>query len=255
VPKVWPLVALALLACGGDSKGVTPPPSAPATFTLNLTRSSASQVPIGAESAFVKVSSASVDTVLAVEIPAPGTTSTFTLTVPAGPGYSIEVVAYHELHDGIRVALAGGEVNNLTLVPGNNSVALDVKPWEYTLSGPDTIQSGVPATYTLTITGGPTDVFTTRVEMHTNLGSNTPDDHFDVVGNGVTASATFNVPALANDSTLYFVFSYFLNDSRFQTHSLTFAADMPYAPLPAFQRPVKAAPANIIITFDKNKQR
>jgi hypothetical protein len=251
--KVWVLAAIAVAGCGG-AEGVTPPPGAMGTVSLTIARSSNSQVPLQAESAFVKVWSATTNVVQPVQIPTPGTTSTYTLTVPAGSGYSIEVVAFHELHDGIRVALAAGEKNNLTFTPGDNAVALDVKPWTYTLSGPDTIQSGAPATYTLTITGGPTDLFTTQVEMHTNLGVSSPDNHFDVVGDGTTASATFNVPALANDSTLYFVFSYFVDDSRFQTHSSSFAADLPYAPLPPFQRPVKAAPANIIITFDKSRQ-
>lgn len=223
--------------------------------SLTIARNSASQVPIEAESAFVKVWSANVDVVQPVAIPAPGTTSTFTLTVPAGGGYSIEVVAFHELHDGIRVALAGGEVHDLTFNPGNNPIALDVKPWTYTLSGPDTIQSGTPATYTLTVTGGPTDVFTTRVEVHQNLGLASPDMHFDVVGDGTTASATFNVPPLATDSTLYFAYSYFLDDSRFHTQSLSFAADMPFAPQPPIQRPVKAAPASIVLSFDKTRQR
>jgi hypothetical protein len=44
------------------------------------------------------------------------------------------------------------------------------------------------------------------------------------------------------------------NDSRFHTHSLSFAADLPFAPNPPFQRPVKAAPAEITVTFDKSKQ-
>ena len=253
--KVWTVAAFVLLGCGGGDNGVTPPSGTLGTISLTVTRSTASQVPIEAESAFVKVWSANVDTVLPVEIPAPGTTSTFTLTVPAGSGYSLEVVAYHELHDGIRVALAAGEINNLTLTPGNNPIALDVKPWTFTLSGPDAIQSGSPATYTLTITGGPTDLFITQVEMHQNLGLSSPDDHFDVVGNGVTASATFNVPPLATDSTLYFAFSYFVDDTRFHTHSLSFAADLPFAPNPPFRRPVKAAPAQMTITFDKTKQR
>jgi hypothetical protein len=64
-------------------------------------------VPVGAESAFVKVWSSSTDVVGPVKIPDPGTTSTFTLTVPAGSGYSIEVVAFHELHDGIRPRCSG----------------------------------------------------------------------------------------------------------------------------------------------------
>jgi len=97
-------------------------------------------------------------------------------------------------------------------------------------------------------------LFTTRVEMHQNLGLYSPDDHFDVVGNGVTASATFNVPALANDSTLYFAFSYFVDDDRFHTHSTSFAADLPFAPQPPFQRPVKAAPASVVLTFDQAHQ-
>ncbi|MBA3831851.1 MAG: hypothetical protein H0X34_08160 [Chthoniobacterales bacterium] len=202
----------------------------------------------------MKVYSATTDVVQPVAIPTPGNTSTYSLTVPAGSGYSVEVVAFHELHDAIRVALAGAEIHNLTIVPGNNAVSLAVKPWTYTLTGPDTIQSGAPATYTLTVTGGPTDLFTTRVEMHTNLGVASPDNHFDIVGDGVTASATFPVPPIATDSTLYFVFSYFIDDARFHTTSLSFAADMPYGPLPPFQRPVKAAPASIQITFDKAKQ-
>jgi hypothetical protein len=252
---VWALAAIALAGCSGGGNDITPPPGASSTVSLTITGSSASQVPVGAESAFVKVWSSSTDVVQPVKIPDPGTTSTFTLTVPAGSGYSIEVVAFHELHDGIRVALAAGEVHDLTLSPGNNPVSLDVKPWTYSMSGPDTIQSGTPATYTLTITGGPTDLFTTNVEMHQNLGLNSADDHFDVVGDGTTASATFNVPALANDSTLYFVFSYFLDDSRFHTSSLSFAADLPFAPNPEFQRPVKAAPAQVTLTFDKSMQR
>ena len=249
--KAWVLAACALLGCAGGSDGVTPPPGATGTVSLTITRSSVSQVPLSAESAFVKVFSASTDVVQPVRIPSPGNTAAYTVDVPSGSGYSIEVVAFHELHDGIRVAEAAGEVHNLTLVPGDNPVTLDVKPWTYTLSGPDTIQSGAPATYTLTITGGPTDLFTTRVEMHQNLGLNSPDDHFDVVGNGVTASATFNVPALANDSTLYFAFSYFVDDDRFHTHSTSFAADLPFAPQPPFQRPVKAAPASVVLTFDQ----
>jgi hypothetical protein len=252
---VWALAAIALAGCGGGGNDITPPSGTMGTVSLTLTRSSASQVPVGAESAFVRVWSSSTDVVQPVEIPDPGTTSTFTLSVPAGSGYSIEVVAFHELHDGIRVALAAGEVHDLTLSPGNNAIALEVKPWTYSLSGPDTIQSGEPAAYTLTITDGPTDLFTTQVEMHSNLGLNSPDQHFDVVGDGTTASATFNVPAFATDSTLYFAFSYFLDDSRFHTHSLSFAADLPFAPKPPFQRPVKAAPAEITITFDKSKQR
>lgn len=249
-----PVVALAV-ACSGGSDGVTPPPNTPGKVTFTISRSSTSQVPIEAESAFVKLSNETNDVVQAVKIPDPGSTSSYTLTVPAGSGYSLEVVAFHELHDGIRVALAGGEVHDLTLHPGDNSVALDVKPWTYTLSGPDTIQSGEPATYTLAITGGPTDLFTTRVEIHQNLGLASEDQHFDVVGDGTTASATFNVPALDADSTLYFNFSYFVDDARFHTQSTSFAADLPFAPQPPFQRPVKAAPANVVITFDKTKQR
>jgi hypothetical protein len=44
------------------------------------------------------------------------------------------------------------------------------------------------------------------------------------------------------------------NDSRFRTHSVSFAADLPFAPNLPFQRPVKAAPAEITITFDTSKQ-
>jgi hypothetical protein len=54
---------------------------------------------------------------------------------------------------------------------------------------------------------------------------------------------------------LYFAFSYVVDDSRFHTQSLSFAADLPFAPNPTFQRPVKAAPAEISLTFDKTKQR
>src|SRR4051812_28884176 len=102
--KVWALAAIALAGCSGGGNDITPPPGTMGTVSLTLTRSSASQVPAGAESAFVKVWSSSTDIVQPVKIPVPGTTSTLTLTVPAGSGYSIEVVAYHELHDGIRVA-------------------------------------------------------------------------------------------------------------------------------------------------------
>ena len=65
-----------------------------------------------------------------------------------------------------------------------------------------------------------------------------------------TAAATFNVPALATDSTLYFSFSYFVDDARFHTVSTSFAADMPYAPLPQIGRPVKPAPAHLTINFE-----
>src|SRR6185437_5800505 len=51
-----------------------------------------------------------------------------------------------------------------------------------------------------------------------------------------TAAATFNVPALATDSTLYFSFSYFVDDARLHTVSTSFAADMAYAPLPQIGR-------------------
>ena len=51
-----------------------------------------------------------------------------------------------------------------------------------------------------------------------------------------TAAATFNVPALATDSTLYFSFSYFVDDARLHTVSTSFAADMAYAPPPQIGR-------------------
>jgi hypothetical protein len=113
--------------------------------------------------------------------------------------------------------------------------------------------SGVPATYTWTVTGGPTDLFTTLVEIHSYIGLNTPDLHFNVTGDGTTAAATFNVPALATDSTLYFAYSYFIDDSRFHTHSTSFAADMPYGPLPLIARPIKAAPTSVTINFDQRQ--
>jgi hypothetical protein len=83
--------------------------------------------------------------VVPVAIPAPGASNTVSIAVPAGSDYSIEIVAFHELHDGIRVALAGGEVRNLTFNPGNNTASVTVAPWTYTVSGPDTIHSGARA--------------------------------------------------------------------------------------------------------------
>jgi hypothetical protein len=165
----------------------------------------------------------------------------------------VEVVAFHDIHDGIRIALAAGEVHTLTLAPGPNAVALHVAPWTYTLSGPDTIHSGAPATYTHVITGGPTDLFTGEVEIHSRLGATSEDDHFNVTGDGTTTHATFNIAPLATDSALYFAFSPFIDDTRFHTHSTSFAADMPYDPLPGFTRPVKAAPADVIISFRKTR--
>jgi hypothetical protein len=148
--------------------------------------------------------------------------------------------------------LAGGEVHNLTLIPGNNTETVAVAPWAFTVSGPDTIQSGTPATYIWTVTGGPTDLFTTLVEVHSSLGLDMPDDHFNVTGNGTTAAATFDLPALATDSTLYLSFSYFVDDTRFHTVSTSFAANLPPAPLPPIARPVKAAPAQLTINFDES---
>ena len=245
--------SVATLACSGSGTITAPPAGSNSTLTFLITRNSASQIPAAAESAFVKVWSDATDVVAPVAIPVIGDSTHVTLTVPAGAGYSIEVIAFHELHDGIRVALAGGEVHNLTFAPGPNSLSLSVAPWVYTLAGPDAIQSGQPATYSHVITGGPTDLFMGLVEVHSNLGVISPDNHFNVTGDGTTTSATFHVPALAVDSTLYFVFSPFIDDARFHTHSLSFAADMPYGTLPPFARPVKAAPAQVLVTFREMK--
>ena len=235
------------LACGGAN--TSPPPGESSTLSFMITRSSTSQIPAAAESAFVKVWNDGTDEVAPVRLPAVGDSTRVSFTVPAGSDYSIEVVAFHELHDGIRVALAGGEVHGLTFAPGANAVALTVAPWVYTLTGPDTIQSGVAATYTHVVTGGPTDLFTGTVEINSRLGATNEDDHFNVTGDGTTTHAAFNIPALAVDSALYFTFSPFIDDARFHTHSLSFAADMPYDPQPPFVRHVKAAPAQVIVSF------
>jgi len=241
-------------ACGGGAGITSPTPGTRSTVSLTIVRS-ASLIPANADSAFVKVWGGATDVVVPTAIPAPGASNVVSIDVPPGSNYSIEIVAFHDIHDGIRVALAGGEVSNLTFNPGTNSETVPVAPWAFTVAGPDTIQSGVPAAYTWTVTEGPTDLFTTVVEVHSQLGLNMPDDHFNVTGNGTTATATFNVPALANDSTLYLAFSYFVDDSRFHTVSTSFAADMPYAPLPPIARPVKAAAAQVTINFDENRQR
>lgn len=252
-----PLLALAslagALACSGSGAHTSPPPGENSTLSFMITRNATSQIPGAADSAFVKIWNDGTDVVAPVQLPSANDSTRLTLTVPAGSGYSIEVVAFHDIHDGIRVALAAGEVNDLTLAPGPNAVSLHVAPWTYTLAGPDTIQSGEPATYTHVVTGGPTDLFTGEVEMHSRLGATSEDDHFNVTGDGTTTQATFNVPPLATDSTLYFIFSPFIDDARFHTHSTSFAADMPYDPLPQFTRPVKAAPAQVVISFRRAK--
>jgi hypothetical protein len=244
---------VAALGCGGSGTNTAPPAGSSSTLTFLVTRSATSQIPAAAESAFVKLFSNDTDVVQPILLPTGNDSTHVTFTVPAGTGYSIEVVAFHELHDGIRVALAGGEIHSVTLVPGANTVSLSVAPWTYTLAGPDTIQSGVPATYTHVITGGPTDLFTGIVEIHSRLGATAADDHFNVTGNGTTTAATFNIPALATDSALYFAYSPFIDDARFHTHSLSFAADMPFGTLPPFIRPIKAAAAQVVVSFRKHK--
>jgi hypothetical protein len=241
------------MGCGGSGANTAPAPGSTSTLSFLIKRSATSQIPAAAESAFVKVFNDANDVVAPVLLPTGNDSTRVSITIPAGAGYSIEVIAFHELHDGIRVALAGGEVHSLTLVPGANTVSLSVAPWTYTLAGPDTIQSGQPATYTHVITGGPTDLFTGTVEVHSNLGVSSPDNHFDVTGDGTITVATFNVPPLATDSTLRFAFSPFIDDARFHTHSLSFAADMPFGTLPPFIRPVKAAPAQVVVTFRDTK--
>lgn len=245
------LVVTLLGGCGGATGITTPAPGGQSTVSLTLVRNS-SLIPASADSAFVKVWGGATDVVVPTAIPVPGANNVVSVSVPAGSNYSIEIVAFHDIHDGIRVALAGGEIHNLTFTPGNNSETVAVAPWTFTVSGPDTIQSGAPATYTWTVTGGPTDLFTTLVEVHSSLGMDAPDEHFNVTGNGTTATATFNLPALATDSTLYMVFSYFVDDTRFHTVSTSFAADLPPAPLPPIARPVKAEPAQVTINFDES---
>lgn len=49
---------------------------------------------------------------------------------------------------------------------------------------------------------------------------------FYPVDDGLTASATNNVPALAIDTALYFAFGLFIDDARFYTTTPDIAADM-----------------------------
>jgi hypothetical protein len=252
-----------LSACSaGSDKPVAP--RAAGTVSLTLVRSTTSQIPLWAESAFVRVRNPAlaVDIVRPVAIPTPGASTTLDVSVPVGTGYSVTVVAFHDLHDGIRVAPSAGETSGITVTPGANAVAVSVVPWTYTLSGPDTIRSGEPATYTLTLTGGPLDFMTNQIAFHYKIGWNTQDIRFDFARNGASAAATFTIPPMSTDTTVYFTYSYFLDDAAFQTHSLSFAADMPILFDPtlntdgslSFHRPVKAAAGDIAVTFSKEHE-
>jgi hypothetical protein len=122
------LPALALIpllaACGGSGGGMPTPPSPPAApggLTLTIVRAANSEVPLQADSAFVRVwnPTTTFSELRLVQIPVPGTTTTVEFTVRAGPGYSVGVVAFDGRSGDVpRRGVAGGRADEVTVASG-----------------------------------------------------------------------------------------------------------------------------------------
>lgn len=136
------LVVIAVLGGAACDKAITPSaPSVTGELRLMLQRSLTSSVPSQADYAVVRVWHVvtASDQVKRVQLPAPGSASSVTFTVPARSGYSVGVIATY----GYSIALAGGRVDNVTVgADSTTSVHVDVVPWVLKVSMPDTLVSG-----------------------------------------------------------------------------------------------------------------
>lgn len=227
---------------------------------LTLKRAANSLIPSAADSAVVRVWNATTNFsgVQAVQLPAPGTTTSMDFAVPSGSGYSVGVLAFKSPQTSFRHALAGGRTDNVTVSPSASTpVSVDVKQWTYALSGPDTMVSGQSVTYSLAITSGPVeDFFSTLSVVHMFLDTTKSEVlNPNVTRSGNTVAVTFNAPTVSADTALFMGFGLYVDGTAWQFNGASFAADLPSRSLgeALLRRPIKLPGGTITVTFDKRQ--
>jgi hypothetical protein len=229
---------------------------------LALARAAESQVPTQAESAFVRVShpTSGFLQIKQAPIPAPGTTAEVAFSVPVGAGYSVAVVAYRRDASSVREALAGGKTDNVTVSADQPSrVSIDVVPWAITINAPTELVSGQQATFTATLTQGPTDGFLTNdafliigLTPWTTL-SDIPGPTRSGLRSGNQLSITANAPTVDADTAVRIQFNVRLNHFEWNYPNFAIMSFHPSLTLGGelHRIPVKRPAGSLIVTFDK----
>lgn len=242
---VFVATAIALLSCSiGDNDDE---PVGDIVFTFE--RGGSSLLPAQADSALVRVwdRSSGASTVKAFEIPTDVSASvSIQASAYVGTLYQVDVLAFHAVAGGHRVALAGGEVQGITVGARQNSVLhFPIDPWTATLDAPDTLVAGQGVTVTLTLgDAAPVeDVFASSGAMSYAIGPTGTPQQVDVTRNGSVATATFVVPEVAADTALYFQYSFDIDPDDFGSSAAMFTAQVPetLAGEALLRRPVRAA--------------
>lgn len=187
--------------CSSD----TTAPKDPGTVAITLRRLTNSTIPPEANNAFIRVWHPvnGINQVKQVPIPAPGQTTTASFSLPGGTGYSVGILAW--TGEGSYVdLLASGITENVTITANEETnVSVAVTPWTISITGPDTLRSGKPATLTAKIETGITSIFqgTSFYRSLNSSGSNATQD-FSIQQNG-EVSTNFSVPVVTTDTAMY----------------------------------------------------
>ncbi len=197
------------LACGNDGGGG---PSNQGDVVVSLGALPAT-IAANADSAFIRVRNAAlgVNDVRRMGLPATGST---TVTVAAGSGYEVTVVAL--ISGPAKLAIGGDVVTGLT-VPGEGSVAatMGVIPFGLTLLElADTLIQNSPQTMRVALIGGPravsdnqpvgVNLFLTMPPMNDVYFPGSATDRFFSGSSGDTLLFNITVPVTTTDEDLYF---------------------------------------------------
>jgi len=114
---------------------------------------------------------------------------------------------------GVPYAVAAGRSGAVTVEAGTNTpVAVGVRPWTASISGPAEVQSGASVTYTITIGQSAIDGIFVRAFLLASLNAadlrvNGPDAAVKHAllheSEPTTVTATFNAPAVTADTAMF----------------------------------------------------
>jgi hypothetical protein len=168
--RAYAIGVVLLVACTTRERSITAPPPGPDTDTLtfadptgsrnagtvhfNLVRSAHSNVPASADSALLRItnSGSGFNHIYAAKIPAPGSETVMSVSVPADTGYVVTVLAFHgndvidavgSTHDNdttVTVLPAGGPIYentqvHVTMSPAPFSISFSIEDGVHVTAG------------------------------------------------------------------------------------------------------------------------
>lgn len=252
-----------VVGCGGE-RTTEPDSQSSGTVEFTLTRSTQSDVPSDASSAFVRIWNPDTGFNLpkGVDIPDPGTSTKVDFSVPAGSGYFAGVIP--KKSGSPPVALAAGKSGPFSVTAdATTQVQVDVSPWDISLTkAPESVTPGDTVTLQADISGAPVEGFlaprfsaTLCWDTNSDVGpcavATSPAGDL----NGSQAEINFNVPDISNADRFYFYFVFGVNgrDAWQESGNVAAKVNLPETTLgdTVFSLPVESGSGDVEITFDK----